>query len=55
MAGVILQKDYLSERQPAEWNSEIINAAAQLLKGLPERTPEQLAEEIELRMRNNFV
>ncbi|MFD1267270.1 site-2 protease family protein [Paenibacillus motobuensis] len=50
MAGVILQKDYLSERQPAEWNSEIINAAAQLLKGLPERTPEQLAEEIELRM-----
>src|SRR5690606_8673546 len=50
IAGVILQKDYLSERRPAEWNPRITDTAARLLCDLPERTLEQLAEESELRM-----
>ncbi|NUU59119.1 site-2 protease family protein [Paenibacillus agri] len=50
MAGVILQKDYLSERRPSEWNPGIITATVRLLESLPERTQEQLAEETELRM-----
>ncbi|MFD3261681.1 hypothetical protein ACE3MQ_24085 [Paenibacillus lentus] len=50
MAGVILQKDYLSELRPAEWNSEVIAATVRLLNSLPERTPEQFIEESELRM-----
>lgn len=50
MAGVILQKDYLSDRRPAEWNSDVIAATVRLLNSLPERTSEQLIEESELRM-----
>lgn len=50
MAGVILQKSYLSEKRPCEWNSEVIASAARLLNDLSERSPEQLAEEAELRM-----
>ncbi len=50
MSSVILQKDYLSDRHPSEWNPGIIAAAVRLLDSLPERTSEQLAEESELRL-----
>ncbi|MHA6533184.1 site-2 protease family protein [Paenibacillus sp. BAC0078] len=50
MASVILQKDYLSERPPGNWNTRVIAAAARLLDSLPERTDWQLVEESELRL-----
>jgi len=50
IAGVILHKDYLSTRRPAEWNNAVIHTSSQLLDSLQERTPSQLAEESELRM-----
>ncbi|MNH92253.1 Peptidase family M50 [compost metagenome] len=50
MANVILQKDYLSARPPGSWNTQVADAAGRLLDSLPDRTPQQLAEEGELRL-----
>lgn len=50
MATVLLQKEYLSAKRPAEWNEIVVEEAISSIYSMNSTTAEELAHETEIRM-----